>query len=80
MAMFRGEHYRPAWRLNQIGIETVGEDYPLLCNAVEFWFFYKPTIIGAQGLIRMVIGHYKDNIGTREFFQTFGSSNRTDSG
>jgi len=62
MTVVTGEHYRPAGSTDRVGDETVGKTNPLLGQTIQIGSLNEAIIIGAHGLIGMVISHDEDDV------------------
>tara|TARA_R110002050_G_scaffold157311_1_gene285814 strand:+ start:3959 stop:4216 length:258 start_codon:yes stop_codon:yes gene_type:complete len=57
VAMFSGQDYGTRWCTNGIGNAGIGKEHAFLGNSVYIGSVDEPVVIGANGLISMVIGH-----------------------
>ena len=63
VGVLAGEDGGAAWRANGVGHRGIGKEHAHLCNAVDIGGLDETIAVGRNGLVGMVIGHDKDDIG-----------------
>ena len=69
MAVLSGEHTRTARSADGVGYEAVGKTHAFVADAVDVRCMDVALVVGADGLIRMVIAHDVEDV---HLFRCFG--------
>ena len=62
VAVFSGKYAGATWATDSIGYKAVTKKHAFLCKSINIWRFVDARAISANGVRRMVVSEYENNI------------------